>query len=128
MSAKIDVSYGDLFDKVSILEIKANRLADPAKQRNVEQELAQLLEVCRAIPGRAAVRDQVLAQLKAVNAELWDVEDALRGCEHARSFGPTFVELARSVYRLNDRRSALKRQINAALGSSLVEEKLYTDY
>ncbi len=128
MSAKVEISFGELFDKVSILEIKAGRVDDPAKRRNIERELAQLVAVCRRIPGSAGVPASVLSELKSVNERLWDVEDALRGCESRQSFGPAFVDLARSVYRLNDRRAALKREINTALGSAVVEEKVYPDY
>jgi hypothetical protein len=128
MSAKVEISFGELFDKVSILEIKASRVADPAKRRNVARELAQLVAVCLRIPGGDGIPSRVLSELKSVNEQLWDVEDALRSCESRQSFGPAFVDLARSVYRLNDRRAALKREINLALGSALVEEKLHPDY
>ena len=128
MSAKVEISFGELFDKISILEIKAGRVADPARRRNVEHELDQLVAVSRRIPECDGVVTRAFADLKSVNERLWDVEDALRGCERGKCFGPVFIELARTVYRLNDRRAALKREISAALGSALVEEKLYPDY
>jgi tetratricopeptide (TPR) repeat protein len=122
----IEVSPGELIDKITILEIKSQRIKDAAKLQNVRKELASL----------AAARDQVLqkseslsrltAQLQEVNEALWEIEDRIRQCERARDFGPAFTELARSVYQQNDRRSAIKRQINELLGSGLIEEKSYT--
>jgi hypothetical protein len=124
----IPVSAGELIDKITILEIKSARFPDGEKRRLVCQELA-LLE---------AVRDQAIAptseladlsrQLKAVNDEIWRVEDALRLCERNQDFGTQFVQLARSVYRNNDLRADLKRRVNECLGSSLTEQKLYPRY
>jgi hypothetical protein len=128
VAIKVEVSYGELVDKVSILEIKAARASDPGQRRNIERELAALDSARRRIPDRAGVIGRVFDALKAVNERLWAVEDRLRDCERRRDFGAEFIELARSVYRLNDRRAALKREINAALGSPLVEEKLHPDY
>lgn len=128
MSVKVEISFGELFDKISILEIKADRVVAPDQRRNVERELSQLRAVGRRIPDPDGAVAPALEELRAVNARLWAIEDELRGCERRKSFGAEFVELARSVYRLNDRRAALKRQINLALGSALVEEKLYPDY
>jgi hypothetical protein len=122
------ISIGELIDKITILQIKAERIGDPAKRANVVRELG-LLE---AVRDRAAAPSHALqalsAELKTVNEALWDIEDAIRACEHEGDFGPRFVELARSVYVTNDRRAALKRQINDQLGSSLTEEKSYTPY
>jgi hypothetical protein len=128
MTIKVEVSYGELVDKISILEIKAAHAADPGQRRNIERELAVLEAARRQIPDRGGVTRPLFDALKSVNERLWTVEDRLRDCERQRDFGPDFVELARSVYRLNDRRAALKREINTALGSSLVEEKLHPDY
>lgn len=128
MSVKVDISFGELLDKISILEIKAARMSDSGQRQNVERELSQLRTARRRIADDDGAAERAFAELKAVNGRLWDVEDALRDCERRLSFGPDFVELARSVYRLNDRRAALKREINLLLGSTLVEEKLYSDY
>ncbi len=124
----VEVAAGELIDKITILEIKAERIGCTAKRANVARELAHL----------SGARDQAIAadprlarlsaELKAVNATLWEIEDDIRECERARDFGPRFIELARSVYRTNDRRAALKREINEHLGSTLVEEKSYAAY
>ena len=122
------VSWGELIDKVTILEIKSERMSDPAKLANVARELAtlnplrdQALQLHRALA-------TLVADLKAVNATLWQVEDEIRDCERNQDFGPRFIELARAVYHENDRRASLKRQINLLLNSGLVEEKSYKDY
>ena len=124
----IEVSPGELIDKITILEIKAERIEDAAKLGNVLAEL-EILQSARAT-GIAddPELDRLTEALGQVNRTLWEVEDALRDCEHAGEFGPRFVELARSVYLTNDRRSALKREINLLLGSRLVEEKSYKPY
>ncbi len=124
----VEVAPGELIDKITILEIKADRIADRAKRANVERELA----VLRAARDGAIAPDVRLARLttalKAVNLKLWDIEDDIRECERSREFGATFVELARAVYRTNDRRALLKREINDHLGSTIVEEKSYVRY
>lgn len=128
MDIRIPVSAGELVDKISILEIKSERIADPAKLRNVRVELALLVEVRdKAMPLTFELRGMAEA-LRAVNEELWDIEDAIRECERRGDFGPRFIALARSVYRTNDRRAALKRQIDAAFGSPITEEKSYATY
>ena len=128
MSVMTAVSWGELIDKVTILEIKSERMSDPAKLANVARELAtlnplrdQALQLHRALA-------TLVADLKAVNATLWQVEDEIRDCERNQDFGPRFIELARAVYHENDRRASLKRQINLLLNSGLVEEKSYKDY
>ncbi len=128
MSVKVDVSYGELLDKISILEIKRTNASAPDQRRNIETELAALFEARdRAIPDGAPIGDLYI-RLKEVNGRLWSVEDDLRDCERQGEFSAAFVELARSVYRLNDHRARLKRELNTVLGSELVEEKLYRDY
>jgi hypothetical protein len=124
MSLLAPVSAGELLDKIAILRLKAARIAEAAKLANVERELAALEAVAATLPappGRAALE----AELRAVNEALWDIEDAIRARDAAGDFGPDFVALARSVYRTNDRRAALKRRLNRLLGSELVEEKSY---
>jgi hypothetical protein len=124
----IEVPAGELIDKITILEIKARRIADPEKLRHVGAELAALAAVRDTGLPASAELAALAAQLTAVNEALWQVEDDLRDCERRQDFGPRFVELARSVYRHNDRRAALKRAVNDLLGSRLVEEKSYTPY
>lgn len=128
MGAMVPVSWGEVIDKITILEIKSERLTDARKIANVRKEL-DLLRAVReqAFPGDASLAD-LATLLKAVNENLWAVEDDIRDCERARNFGPKFIELARTVYRANDERAALKRKINDLLGSDLVEEKSYAAY
>jgi len=128
MEIRIPVSAGELVDKITILEIKSARIADSAKRVNVRAELALLRGVRDAqIPASGEMR-VLAATLKAINEELWEIEDSIRECERAGDFGPRFIVLARAVYRTNDRRAAAKRRIDAALGSKIVEEKSYATY
>ena len=123
------VSYGELIDKISILEIKAERIADAAKVANVRRELAALLGTWNAHPAsRVQPIDDLWAGLRKINGELWDIEDRIRDKERESLFDAEFIELARSVYVTNDERAAIKRRINSKLGSSLVEEKSYREY
>lgn len=118
------VSWGELIDKITILEIKAERIAEPAAQANVARELALLRDVAAPVgeqPGLAALVDR----LRAVNLALWRIEDDIREKEARAEFDDAFVALARSVYLTNDERAAIKRRINAALRSELVEEKFH---
>ncbi|HMK88954.1 MAG TPA: DUF6165 family protein, partial [Methylocystis sp.] len=118
-------STGDLIDRVTILRIKRERMADEGKLINVRREL-MLLEAEAESNGMVGAAVEALAEeLAEVNDQLWEVEDALRLCERDSEFGSRFVALARSVYRLNDRRAALKRAINALFDSALIEEKSY---
>lgn len=123
----VDVSWGELIDKITILEIKERRLVSAEALANVRKELAVL-----ATAAAAAAAPPELAQLKTelrvINETLWDIEDRIRAKEAAGSFDAEFVELARSVYVTNDSRSRVKRRINEALKSELVEEKQYTPY
>ncbi|MBS2016742.1 MAG: hypothetical protein JST00_27910 [Deltaproteobacteria bacterium] len=127
MDLTIAISPGELFDRLTILRIKDERITDPAKLENVRRELELVASLAMSLTLDRACRSAVEA-LHEVNAKLWDVEDALREAERANDFGPTFVGLARSVYRLNDERASLKKRINRSLGSSLVEEKSYASY
>ena len=124
----IEVSPGELLDKISILEIKSENIRDPEKLSNIRYELELYLEICKdALPIDDALAG-LMRDLKAVNASLWQIEDDIRDCELRQDFGEEFIRLARSVYRTNDRRAALKREINLMCGSSIVEEKSYTEY
>ncbi|KAA0068815.1 DUF6165 family protein [Rhodanobacter sp. T12-5] len=122
------VSYGELIDKITILEIKSRRITDDAKLANVRNEL-DLLNATWAndAASQTDVSDE-RARLLAVNELLWDIEDRIRLKERAQEFDREFIELARAVYFRNDERAAFKREINLKLGSQLVEEKSYQDY
>jgi hypothetical protein len=125
MRVDVPVSIGEFLDKISILEIKAERIADARKRANVEAELALLRErrhVLALVLARAAIAP-LLDELGVINRRLWDVEDRLRVLERESDFGAEFVALARSVYTENDRRAAVKRRLNELTGSELVEEK-----
>lgn len=125
---KVPVSFGEVLDKITILEIKSERIKDEAKVRNVRLELDELSTTWNdAVENQSAIAD-LRKQLKAVNEELWVIEDDIRDEEAAQNFGPKFIELARAVYVTNDKRAALKKDINLALGSRFVEEKSYQDY
>lgn len=124
----IEVAPGELLDKLTILEIKSERIADRAKLANVRTELATLAAARKQTIPESPELAELCSQLKTVNLALWDVEDQIRLCESEQDFGARFVELARSVYRQNDRRAAIKRQINELLGSRLIEEKDYAPY
>jgi len=123
----VEVSWGELVDKLTILEIKERRLNSPDAVTNVRRELAALNKVLGALrppDGFAALKQG----LTAVNESLWEIEDKIRAKEAASAFDREFIELARSVYFNNDKRAALKREINLLLKSDLIEEKQYTAY
>ncbi len=122
------VSYGELLDKIAILQIKSERMNDPAKVANVRRELEALDASWTAHPASHQDISGLRAQLKAVNERLWVIEDDIRICEKRQDFGAEFIRLARAVYFENDERARIKRDINLALGSALVEEKSYQDY
>jgi hypothetical protein len=128
MTPRVPVSWGELLDRITILEIKVDRLVAPTAQANATHELALLrgilAELAEAPPGLAALR----GELAAVNLRLWEIEDDIRRKEASRTFDAGFVELARSVYQSNDERSRIKRAINRLLGSEIVEEKQYVGY
>ncbi len=121
------VSAGELLDKIAILRIKAERIADPGKVANVRRELIALEAAAGAVPSGPALA-ALEAELRAVNEALWDIEDDIRAHDARGDFGEGFVRLAQAVYRTNDRRAALKREINRLTGSALVEEKSYHDH
>jgi hypothetical protein len=122
------VSFGELLDKIAILQIKSERMSDPAKLANVRNELSALERLWLAHPAAGHDLARLRADLKTVNERLWVIEDDIRILESKRVFDASFVQLARSVYFENDERARIKREINLALGSAYVEEKSYQDY
>lgn len=128
MSIMAPISAGELIDKITILRVKAARIGDPAKEANVRKELAMLEAIAEGALPQTAEIDRLTAELAEVNGALWDIEDGKRDCERRGEFGEAFVQLARSVYVENDRRAAIKRAINEAAGSDIVEEKSYKPY
>ncbi len=124
----VPVSFGELLDKIAILQIKSERMTDPAKLANVRHELSALERTWLAHPAAGGDIVKLRAELKAVNERLWVIEDDIRIQEKAQAFDAEFVRLARSVYFENDERARIKRDINLALGSAYVEEKSYQDY
>ena len=128
MSVKIDISPGELIDKITILEIKSERMDDAEKLKNVRFELDVLTTCMQEQIADVARISALHADLKTINEALWDIEDDIRDCERQQDFGAEFVRLARAVYVTNDKRAAVKKQINVALGSDLVEEKSYVAY
>lgn len=128
MALLVPVSWGELLDKIAILRIKSERITDTGKRANVIRELERLDELRSGSIVESDELAQLEKELKEVNEALWDIEDDIRVCEKERDFGSRFVELARSVYKTNDKRAALKYSINMLLGSDLVEEKSYEPY
>ncbi len=124
----VPISPVEFLDKLTILEIKSARIADPSKLANVRRELELLRATWAASPLAARDVTALVADLRAVNEALWEVEDRLRDLEAGKRFDAEFVEQARAVYRHNDRRAAIKRELNVALGSDLIEEKSYKSY
>lgn len=124
----VEIAPGELLDKISILEIKLERIGDAAKLANVRVELDVLARARDANLAASARLDDLSRQLKAINEAIWETEDAIREEERDKRFGERFVELARSVYHNNDQRAAIKREINMLLGSAIVEEKSYSSY
>ena len=128
MQLQVPVSVGEVLDKITILQIKLAHISDAAKRANIQKELRALLPL---VAGDAFTTDKMqglIAKLKSVNEALWDIEDDIREKESAKSFDAEFIRLARAVYITNDKRAEIKKQINLATGSSLVEEKSYESY
>lgn len=124
----IEISPGEVIDRLTILRIKLEHITDEAKLDNVRLELEGLEDVRgKNIPGTPEIK-ALEADLEAINAKLWDIEDEIRDCERDGEFGPHFIELARAVYYNNDERARIKREINQLLGAGIVEEKSYTPY
>ena len=124
----IEVSWGELIDRITILEIKEQRLTSPDAVANVRKELAALARVLGTLAPVPAGLEALKRELKALNGALWDIENRTRAKEAAKLFDAEFIELTRSVYLNNDKRAGIKRQINELLNSGLVEEKQYTSY
>lgn len=126
---KVEISNGELLDKITILELKLEKIKDKEKLVNIQKEFDELNPLCnelfRIYGGELQVHYLALAK---INGELWDIEDWIRDCEREKRFDKEFVELARSVYITNDKRSEVKKLINIMTGSGLVEEKSYKDY
>ena len=124
----VPVSFGELLDKIAILQIKNERIDDAAKRANVRRELDALESTWASHAASAADVATLRAALKGVNERLWVIEDDIRLKEKAQAFDDGFVQLARAVYFENDERARIKKAINVALGSTYVEEKSYQDY
>jgi len=125
---QVPVSPGEVLDKITILEIKSERMTDPEKVANVRTELALLQDVWSSNIKDSETIQGLHAQLKQINEALWEIEDDIRDKERAKEFDDRFIELARAVYVTNDRRSQVKKELNLHLGSDIVEEKSYQDY
>lgn len=125
---RVAISPGELLDKITILEIKTERIADAHKLAHVTRELAELRAARHQWVPELDALQALTDELRALNQTLWDVEDAIRAEEHAERFGPRFIALARAVYRTNDRRAEIKRRINELLGSAIAEQKSYSRY
>ena len=125
---QVQVSWGELFDKITILQIKLENLTSKNALNNVEREFKQLQSILiKYFPNNAEAK-QLSEELKQINQQLWDIEDKIRDKERKRAFDDEFIQLARSVYIVNDERSIIKRKINDIFGSEFVEEKSYSEY
>ena len=122
---KIEVSNGEIIDKLTIIQIKLERIKDRAKLANLQREYDELIKVSSSIINTS---DPLYKELYDVNCELWDIEDHIRDLERNKDFGKDFIETARAVYFKNDRRSEVKREINLKTSSGLIEEKSYEKY
>jgi len=122
---KIEVPNGDIVDKVSILLIKQGRLSDADKKRNVERELEIIMP---SMTSFISVDDPMFQRLMSINTRLWDIEDAIRDKERRKEFDEEFIQIARSVYIVNDERAITKKEINIQTNSPLLEEKSYASY
>ena len=128
MNVRVEISIGEFFDKLTILEIKRSRIKDPVKLENIEREFNGLNHLLKELPfSRKDVSDEV-EELKAINEKLWVIEEDIRNKESQKAFDEAFIQLARSVYQNNDRRFEVKRAINRKLGSDFAEEKSYKPY
>jgi len=124
----VPISWGELIDKITILEIKVERLAGAQSRANAGKELALLCAIASAVLAENPAIAMLAAQLKSVNEALWEIEDHIRDKERVGTFDADFIALARSIYQRNDERGRIKHQINQALASELIEEKNYKPY
>ena len=124
----IPMSPGEILDKITILQIKAERISDPAKVANVQTELDMLNKVWNEAVDVDAEITALTTELKSINEALWEIEDDIRDEERGKRFGERFIELARAVYVTNDERANAKKKVNLHLNSNIVEEKSYQDY
>ena len=127
-SPQVPISWGELFDKITILQIKLENLTSKDALENVEREFKQLQSIFIKYFPESTEAKQLEEELKQINQQLWDIEDKIRDKERNRSFDDEFIQLARSVYIINDERSRIKRKINDFFGSEFVEEKSYPEY
>ena len=128
MSISVPVSWGELIDKITILEIKQTEIREEPALTNIRREHAALMTGLDQAQVGSPELDRLKDELLTINRELWAIEDDIRDCERNQDFGPDFIRLARAVYHTNDRRASVKRQINMLLKSELVEEKSYQEY
>jgi hypothetical protein len=124
----IPISWGELFDKITILQIKLENLHDKNALNNVRIEHNQLIKIFENEFLNNTIANQLLTDLKQINQKLWKIEDKIRDMERTKTFNEEFIKLARKVYFTNDERSHIKRNINETFGSELIEEKSYADY
>ena len=129
MKVEIEVSFGELLDKLSILEIKSTKITDPDKLENVNNELSKLNKISKKIKEQNSEKFNLYySKLLEINKKLWSIEDEIRICEKNNNFDKTFIELARDVYFTNDERFEIKNEINLFYNSGVIEEKEYTEY
>lgn len=128
MNINLEISIGEFFDKITILEIKKERISDAEKLVHINNELDALIGLLDTLPFSRDDVEKEVGELRSINEQLWVIEDDIRDKESQKSFDQAFIELARSVYFTNDRRSDVKRDINIKLGSDFVEEKSYEEY
>ena len=128
MQLHVPVSVGEVLDKITILQIKLAHISDAEKRVNVQNELDALLPLVAGDSFITGQTQTLIAELKSVNEALWEIEDDIREQEAAKNFGEEFIRLARAVYVTNDKRASIKKQINLATGSALIEEKSYESY
>lgn len=128
MNIQVEISIGEFLDKLTILQIKSERISDPAKLKNIHKELDFLKNIWDQFSDKTPEIISLVEKLKEVNETLWDIEDNIRIKESQNSFDEEFIDLARSVYLTNDERARIKRELASLLGSGFVEEKSYADY
>jgi hypothetical protein len=128
MILNIQTSVGELIDKITILEIKLEKITDKDKLSNIKCEYDALMTVYESEVVESSKILELRNGLKKTNVEIWDIEDNIRNCERSSSFGQEFIDIARSVYKTNDKRANLKREINVLFNSNIIEEKSYNPY